>query len=422
MTSDGECSSVMRIVDTKGISFSAPHVSARIAPGSYTFFLGSLSKIRVKVERTKLGNTNDLHYTIRLFNLGKDKSIFVHPQAEVYVRTHIPVTSPTQSHKAKIQQPKRPFIPIISFFYKEDDPLTLHHIWCFCYTLFTFWPEQEFIALDTSTSATLPYWLLPLMASRIAGPWPEALGIKEFQQYQSTVALSRAEFWQGAGPLIMGGWVPALDGQRLQVSYMDFQTSTDLSLLPWEITRKVIPFYERYIAEFGETISFFMLTPNWIAGHDQPSLVLPTESFFFECNWDGKPFATVWTNRNEFSVNCNRNYIQDQSHQRVGTQSIIHVRFFCIIPLTEKFLFLINDKTMELSTKPEEDEENVELIKSLLQSGGHVDRVREKVRLTLQYEEPCCHRDLTIKFTRKRFFQTGFFSPLPKWKPEPADR
>lgn len=77
---------------------------------------------------------------------------------------------------------------------------------------------------------------------------------------------------------------------------------------------------------------------------------------------------------------------------------------------------------MELSTKPEEDEENVELIKSLLQSGGHVDRVREKVRLTLQYEEPCCHRDLTIKFTRKRFFQTGFFSPLPKWKPEPADR
>lgn len=422
MTNNGECSSVMRIVDTKGISFNAPHVSTRIAPGSYTFPLGSLSKIRVKVERTRPENTNDLHYIIRLFSFGNGKSIFVHPQAEVHVCTYSPVTSPIQSRKAKIQQPKYPFIPIVSFFYKEADPLTLHHIWCFCYILFTFWPEQEFIALDTSRSEILPYWLLPLMASRIAGPWPETLGIKELQQYKSTVALSRSEFWQGAGPLEMGGWVPALDGQRLQVSYMDFQTSTDLSLLPWEMTRKLVPFYERYIAEFGETISFYMLTPNWIAGHDQPSLVLPTESFSFECNWDGEPFATVSTNRNEFHVNCNRNYIQDQSHQRVGTQSIIHVRFR-VISLTEKFLFLINKKTMELSTKHDEDEENVELIKSLLQSGGHVDRVRYNVRLTLQYEEPCCHRELMIKFTRKRFFQTGFFSPLHKWKPdEPAAR
>lgn len=319
--------------DTRLISYNLPSIPGRIIPGSYTFCLGDRSRLRMEIECDSVDYKDKIQYTISLQSPEGQKGLFetCHLKAKVINK------APKHVGPAKAKEIRQESVsyPIATFLVQDlVSPLTLRQIWCYCYTLFSLWPEQEFIALDLKNSSNIQRWLPSLCATRLAGPWPEHFEISKTLEYASTAALSRADFWQGAGPLKLGGWVPALDEDHLlQDTYFlhtTDETNAEVSKLTVREVKENVPLYQRFLPEFGICVTFLMQELEWEASDLELAWVLPSKRLDFICQWDCQPFASVSIQNGDFLIFGAGTPEEETIRAEVQIRSIIHVSFkFC---------------------------------------------------------------------------------------------
>lgn len=319
--------------DTRLISYNLPSIPGRIIPGYYTFCLGNRSRLRVEIECDSIDCEDNIQYTISLQSPKGQEDLFetCHLKAKVSSKTPKPVDL---AKGREIGQETVSYPITASLVQDSVSPLTLRQIWWFCYILFSLWPEQEFIALDLRNSSAIQYWLPSLCATRLAGPWPEHFEISKTPEYASTAALSRADFWQGAGPLKMGGWVPALDEDRLlQDTYFlhtTDKTNAEGSKLTMREVKENVPLYQRFLPEFGICVTFLMQELEWEASDLELAWVLPSKRLDFICQWDCQPFASVSMQNGDFLIFGAGTPEEENIRAEVQIRSIIHVSFnFC---------------------------------------------------------------------------------------------
>lgn len=313
------------MVDTRLISYNFPETPTEISPGSYKFFLDGRSELQVEIMRDSFECNNELQYNMNLKRIPTFGGLFERSQLTVHVRIKTLESSKQQSEGEGPPQAMT-WYPIVAFICQDSlNHLIIHEIWCYCYILFSLWPNQEYIALDLDKSLAQKRWLLPLYATRLAGPWPENLKITDIPEYLPTAALSRAEFWQGAGPLYMGAWVPALDERRLLQYDRATFTENESCLKLWELARKHIPVYERFLPEFNIFITFYMLQADTGEDDSQPVWLSPSHDLEFVCKWGDEPFSTVKAKNGLFEVSRTGHFGQNPAYKTIGLKSIIHV-------------------------------------------------------------------------------------------------
>lgn len=361
-----------KIFDSRILSYNLPVLPSSVIPGSYTLFYGNRSELRMEIVCDSVVRNYNIWYRITLQSPKGQETLFDTPH--LTVKACIKPNTAEQTATARDHGPETVPYPIVTFQVQDHvNHLTLRQIWCFCYVFFSLWPEQEFIALDLKGSSARQDWLLPLCATKLVRPWPEDFEITSTRGYASTAALSRANFWQGAGPMKMGGWVPALDEHTLMDHGQTMHLDGEECLETLEMTRRRVmenvPLYVRFLPEFGVHITFFMTIQQYdVSGYDV-DWVQSSKYLGFTCEWDRRPFCSVGTCNGHFDFSRTNSFEQNQIHAETGIRSIIHVS--STFTLTQ-FLFLINDGASELYTTVEEDEEHIDLIRSLLHCGGHI--------------------------------------------------
>lgn len=184
-----------------------------VVPGVFSLCIGRMMDIKVTQVHKLRGSS--LYYEVFLDFKEKGEDIMHTPGVHLNVRIPQP-KGPRLQYKLHWGQPRQftNGLPVVSM--QSDTTvefITLHQIWAFAYVLFSLWPTQEYIALDAHKSVARHTWLLPLLQSGLVQQWTRSVYTEA--NYKHHVLLSRTKFWQGAGPLPVGGWIPTLVGLEL---------------------------------------------------------------------------------------------------------------------------------------------------------------------------------------------------------------
>ncbi|WFD42277.1 hypothetical protein MPSI1_000918 [Malassezia psittaci] len=143
--------------------------------------------------------------------------------------------------------------------------LSIVHMYLVLLAFFTLWPGEEYFVVElrnNNQADLISFLLYSQLASRLPSTTETDAG-----DFAQPLLVSRAEFWQGAGPMLAGGWIPALftdDSARDLVKMSSslshaqlLQLSTSLPRLSLESLQTFdTPIYSRYIPELQQTLTF----------------------------------------------------------------------------------------------------------------------------------------------------------------------
>lgn len=280
---------------------------------------------------TKDCDEDGVSYRITLSLKSKEDETYITDDSEMTVKLpNLPFTRPGQETLSTAPPSKIRCIPVAKLFSSGSGSLLmLRRIWTYCCILFTLWPHQEFIALNTKFTTQRDPWVSLLLVSKLAQvSLPrENFGVPFLfgkRNRDPHVYLSRARFWQGAGPFGAKKWTPVLkkgDVSKLSVFIsrdQGFEQELDKCTLcqdnyDWGGEKGDLILYRRFIPEVGKVLTFRLVdyegepvSADGIYSNKLPS-PLP-----LVCEWDNIPFASAsiyGTNREDcYKKNMIRNH------------------------------------------------------------------------------------------------------------------
>ncbi|WFC98197.1 hypothetical protein MYAM1_000921 [Malassezia yamatoensis] len=143
--------------------------------------------------------------------------------------------------------------------------LSVVHVYVLVIAVFTLWPGEEYfvVHMQRKDQADLISFLL---YSQLASHLPSTTETDTGNETQPLL-VSRAKFWEGAGPMLAGGWIPTLftdDNARDLVKMSSSISHTQLLQLSTSVPRLSLesvqaingPIYSRYIPELRQTLTF----------------------------------------------------------------------------------------------------------------------------------------------------------------------
>lgn len=323
--------------------------------------------------------------------------------------------------------------------------LSLLQVWALIYIFYTLWPDQEYFVLQTQPSVTPEAWIVPLLQSRLGQPHPKTA---TDQGHPASVLVSRAAFWQGAGPLPAGSWAPVIGMDPSTFRVSDVLRCAPNGALPgtlypaslpklglWCIQNTDEPLYRRYIPELQQTLTFRLarsssetdvdLVHRWHANErvntgwrqdmprDKHREYLEAQEASPSCTaligeWDGEPFGYLEI------------YHAKQSNLRDFYDASDYDRGFHALVGEERFrgphrvrswmggiihlLFLLDPRTMKVVSEPRAS--NTKMVEYECMCGGHVEKL-----IDLSHK-----RAALVFIPRERFFQLCPMGPLPAAK------
>ena len=173
---------------------------------------------------------------------------------------------------------------MVTLVHEGTEKVTPLHVWLLCYAFWTLWSEQEYFTLRIDGAPDRDAWVPSTLLSGLASPHPAdtaAVSPPGAASSTGTILVSRAAFWQGAGPRNAGKWLPVLDvlpdinvppsvmtpenacadGIRRSASHPHRTPKVG----PWDSLNPdacTTPIYSRYIPEFDQTLTYRLVSPN----------------------------------------------------------------------------------------------------------------------------------------------------------------
>ncbi|PKI85876.1 hypothetical protein MVES1_000379 [Malassezia vespertilionis] len=316
--------------------------------------------------------------------------------------------------------------------------LDVVQLWAFVYAYFSLWHDHEYFILDAAQSSDAQTWLAPLLRSGLALPHPDDVRSASY----NTLLVSRAAFWQGAGPVPCGGWVPILESQGypfLPTTNRNVPEGLALGTLhparapkigAWDAAQEAVV-YRRYIPELEQTLTFrhassksekdVDLLHRWHADdrvktgwrQDMPrdahkkylaDQEATGDSIALIGAWDGEPFGYIEVYypketplRNYFDAGdydrgfhalVGEDRFRGPHRVRSWMGSVIH------------FLFLLDNRTMRVVSEPRAS--NTKMVEYECMCGGHVEKW-----IDLPHK-----RAALVYVPRERYFQLCPMGPL----------
>ena len=312
--------------------------------------------------------------------------------------------------------------------------LSLWQVWACTYVLFTLWPDQEHFVLEADGCA----WRKPLLASGLAFPHPDHIQQQDWL-HNGTLVVSRAAFWQGAGPGGPHVWVPFMETNAafpmVQASYKCApQGLAAAPLHPFRPPASDVtqPLYRRYVPEVGQTLSFRCARSNCDADVDllhtwhatdrvntgwRQNMPREDHKKYLEdleassahipliAEWNGEAFGYMeiyYAKETSLRTYYDAGDFDRGFHALVGEEkfrgphrvrswmgSLIHM------------LFLLDPRTMRVVSEPRAS--NTKMVEYECLCGGHVEKL---------IDFP--HKRAALVFIpRERFFQLCPLGPLP---------
>lgn len=307
---------------------------------------------------TKDYGEDGVRYRIKLSSKSKEDETYTTDDSEMTVKLpNLPFIRPGHETFSSVPPSKIRCIPVAELSSSDSGSiLLLRRIWTYCCILFTLWPHQEFIALNTKFTTQRDPWVSLLLVSKLAQvSLPrENFGVPFLfgkRNRDTHVYLSRARFWQGAGPFGAKKWTPVLkkgDVSKLSVFIsrnQGFEQELNKCTLyqdnsDWGGENGDLIIYRRFIPEVGKVLTFRLVdyegepvSADGIYSNKLPS-PLP-----LVCEWDNIPFASAsihGTNREDcyeekhdtksFRVDEVKDKLPTTEEQLVLYRSLIHVR------------------------------------------------------------------------------------------------
>ncbi|WFD29452.1 hypothetical protein MSPP1_000461 [Malassezia sp. CBS 17886] len=309
--------------------------------------------------------------------------VSVRGDAAYAAATALHVTSPQPAYTHPSQEPddhslvaRTERMAVMALASSPPTPVSLLQLWSFCYAFWTLWPDQEMARL---ACAGMPWADALSTGLATAHPADIQAGREPHDDGGSrTVLVHRTTFWQGAGPLAAGGWVPdalVRPYPYLPVTYQTAPFPTRLAhgdQRPYRPPSHAAgPWYRRYIPAFRQTLTFrparsdedgdVDLLHRWHANdrvktgwrQDLPrdvhrqylaDLEARSDAQALIGEWDGEPFGYVEVyyarESNLRSFYDARDYdrgfhalLIDLPHKRAALVRITRERFFQLCPL-----------------------------------------------------------------------------------------
>lgn len=390
---------------------------------------------------------------------GRDVDHIVTPTAAhdaVAPNTTLHVVPPCPPYTAPTQEPGDNTLAARSKRFAQvtlrgADQISWAQLWVLCYVFFTLWPDQEYFVLVHRDSITPNNWLGPCLMAGLGLVHPadiqEGYALDDAKA-SGTILISRAAFWQGAGPHKAGGWVPLLENEalypHLPQPYCPAPAPTRLAMgivhparLPklgvWAPANASVPLYRRYIPELRQTLTFRLassqsdadidLLHRWHASdrvnigwrQDMPrdahraylaDMEATSHSLALIGEWDGEPFGYVeiyYAKEDALHNYFDAGDYDTGFHALVGEErfrgphrvrswmgSVLHL------------LFLLDARTMRVVSEPRAS--NTKMVEYECMCGGHVDRLVDLP-----------HKRAALVFVpRERYFQLCPMGPLPE--------
>lgn len=325
--------------------------------------------------------------------------------------------------------------------------LSSTQVWAFTYAFFTLWPDQEHFVLASDECT----WREALLASGMAIPHPTSVAGRTWRTHGPLV-VSRAAFWQGAGPLGPTWWAPFADGRgtfaMAPSTYKHVSDGTAPAALhptrPPLLATDAAVVYRRYVPELAQTLTFRLarsssdadvdLLHKWHATdrvntgwrqnmpreahkkylEDQEA---SSESLALIGEWDGQPFGYMEV------------YYAKESSLRTYYDAGDYDRGFHALVGEERFrgahrvrtwmgslvhmLFLLDPRTMRVVSEPRAS--NTKMVEYECLCGGHVEKVRYTHLTNNKKLIDFPHKRAALVFIpRERFFQLCPLGPLPQ--------
>lgn len=325
--------------------------------------------------------------------------------------------------------------------------VTFLQIWTVAYIFWTLWPEQEYFSLAASEADT---WRVPLLLSGLGVEHPAAGRTNGPTGTSSRVLVSRAAFWQGAGPRNAGKWAPVLDSMAdlapRPFEPTPYSAAADgvrvRTLHPARMPKigawdpaspeaRTTPMYRRYIPALRQTLTYRLassksaqdvdLIHRWHASdrvsagwrqnlsrNDHAKYLETIEKSSDQMaligEWDGDPWGYVevyWSKESPLHAYYPAGDYDRGFHILVGEDKYrgpARVRSW--MGSLAHLIFLLDDRTMSSLAEPRAS--NTKAVDYISMLGGHVHSL-----IDLPHK-----RAALILIPRQRFFQLCPLEPL----------
>lgn len=409
-----------------------------VPEGTYALLVGEKTKVSIHVVHKKETTPNErgpIHIV---------SPTTTHNSALVLADVAMEVVPPAAAYTHPSQEPNDNTLRARSTRFAhvrllEARSLGLPQLWMLTYVFFTLWPDQEYFALQGENSREEQVWLVPLLLSGLGIPYP-AENHTRFSP--SVVLVSRAAFWQGAGPLSAGSWAPVLckSLEYIQASGDHTVSQSPLSNCPATFPSLGLgalqfldgPLYRRYIPELQQTLTLRLarsssdfdvdLVYRWHASERvntgwRQNMPRDEHRKYLEAQeaspngaaligeWDDEPFGYLEvydakpSNLREF---YNADDFDRGFHALVGEERFrgphrVRSWMGAVIHL----LFLLDPRTMRVVSEPRAS--NTKMVDYECMCGGHVEKL-----IDLSHK-----RAALVLIPRERFFQVCPMGPLP---------
>lgn len=393
--------------------------------------------------------TNDTQLTIHVAHAGQEQGRTRHTvtvrteQGEPRFSASLDVLAPCAPYTHPSQEPDDNSVAarMRRAAYVRMDADTLLHAWYLIYVVVTLWPDQEAFVLARTSTTPIP----ALLACGLAVPHPDHIHARDWAS-AGDVIVSRAAFWQGAGPLGPAVWVPSLAASSpypfLPATYghaaQGLITSVQHPLRPlklgaWDATHAAAePVYRRYIPALQQTLTFRLarsqseadvdLLHRWHATErvctgwrqDLPraehqaylaAQEASSDSVALIGEWDGEPFGYVEI---YYAKESNLRTLYDIGDFDRGFHALVGEERFrgphrvrAWMGSVVHLLFLLDPRTTRVVSEPRAS--NTKMVEYECLCGGHVEKL-----IDLPHK-----RAALVLFPRERFFQLCPLGPLP---------
>ena len=367
-----------------------------VAPGTYALVVGADTRLSISVVHTRgaaaTGHGRTEH-EVRV-----DGEPLVAPNTRMHVVAPLPAyTHPSQEPDDNSLAARAVRMARVRMHGTTD----AIYVWALTYVFFTLWPDQEYFVLEGGADVDA------LLLSGLAMRHPA----------EQTLLFSRMAFWQGAGPLPLGTWVPlggTADFPLLPTLFVPSAQGLRAAAQHPLRRPKVgacaektaeLPVYRRYIPELQQTLTLRCarsqsdtdvdLLHRWHATErvntgwrqDMPrdahkkyleDQEASGESLALIGEWDGEPFGYIeiyYAKETPLRLYFDAGDYDRGFHALVGEErfrgphrvrswmgSVVHL------------LFLLDPRTQRVVSEPRAS--NTKMVEYECLCGGHVEKVR----------------------------------------------
>lgn len=392
-------------------------VAHNVAPGTYPLKIGADTHLEIHVEHAGHEGERALHQLRVQVVQGTDA--WIAPDSSVTVLAPAPrYTHPSQEpadHSLAQRATRFARLDI------HGTELSSVAAWTWAYAFVTLWPEEEMAVVKRAPGSA---WAEEWLRAGLAHPHPTSVQDGTWRQ-GGDLLLSRAAFWQGAGPLGAQVWVPALGDDAapcavpmVHVGYGHAAPPSSLALGvqrplrpaklgAWDAASALpdTPVYRRYIPALRQTLTFRLasatrdedvdLVHKWHATdrvktgwrQDLPrdehksylaAIEASSDTMALIGEWDGEPFGYVeiyYAKESNLRDHYDAGDFDRGFHALVGEERFrgphrVRSWMGAVIHL----LFLLDPRTMRVVSEPRAS--NTKMVSYECLCGGHVEKVR----------------------------------------------